>query len=84
MLSRVIFSTCYAAAGNRADAADFIDLTNLKFAKLHIAELRRQHALHSVGDIVDGIVNNAIHTQFHMGCGGFFLGDRIRAHIETR
>ena len=46
-------------------------------------DFRGQHTLHSVGNIVDGIVNDAVHTHFHAGLLGLGLGNGIGADVEA-
>ena len=64
------------------DAPMFL-VTDLCLAQCDLTDLRGQHALHSVGNIVDSIVNDAVHTHFHLGGSSFFLGHIVRADVEA-
>ena len=55
----------------------------VQFAQRDLAELGCQHTLHSVGDIVDGIVDDAVHPHLDLGGSGFFLGHVVGADIEA-
>src|SRR5699024_7519618 len=66
-----------------AHAADLVHLTDLQLAQRNLAELGSQHTLHSVRNIVDGVVDDAVHTHFHLGGGSFFLGDVVGTDVEA-
>src|SRR5699024_20921 len=73
----------HTAAGDGADARNLVDLAYLRLAKGHFAHLRGKHALHRVGDIVDRIIDNAVHPHLNASLFGLGLGDGVGADVEA-
>ena len=73
----------HVATGNSADAGDLVGLTHLGVTQHHLAELRCQHTLHSGLDLVDGIVDDAVHTHIHVGAGSAVAGSGIGTDVEA-
>ena len=48
-----------------------------------LAELRREHALHGGLNIVDAVVNDAVHTQLDLGPLGAVARGVVRADVEA-
>ena len=76
----------HIAAGDGADGADLIGLAHLGVADDDFLELGRQHALHGVLDLVDGVVDHAVHAHIHLGagsgCRGHGIGTDVEAHDD--
>ena len=71
------------AACDGANVGDLVDLTDLQLAQRHLAELGSQHTLHSVGDVVDGVIDDAVHTHLDLGGSGLFLRHVVGADVEA-
>ena len=73
----------YIAACNRACAGDLEHLTNLCVAENNFLELRLEHALHGLLHLLDGIINNAVHTHINaLLCSGVGSG-AVRTNVKA-
>src|SRR5699024_9377066 len=54
------------AAGDGADARDLVDLADFGAAQFDLADLRGEHTLHRVLDVVDRVIDNAVHPHFDL------------------
>ena len=52
-------------------------LAHLGVAEQGLAELRGEHALHGGLDLVDGVVNHAVHAHVDVGAGGALAGGGV-------
>ena len=73
----------HIAAGNRADRGDLVGLADLGVADDGLAELRREHTLHSSLDLVDRIVNDAVHTHIDMVAGRAVARRSVGTDVEA-
>ena len=48
-----------------------------------LLEFRGQHALHRGLDLVDAVVDDAVHTDLHVGADGAVSGGVVRADVEA-
>ena len=71
------------AARDGADGGDLIGLTDLGVADDGLAELGRKHTLHGVGDLVDGIINDAVHPHIDLVTLRGGLCQLVRADVEA-
>ena len=73
----------HVAAGDRADGRNFVGLANFGVADDGLAELRREHTLHSGLDLVDGVVNDAIHAHVDVVAGRAVARRGVRTDVEA-
>ena len=71
------------AACDSADGRDFVGLADLGVADDGLAELRREHTLHSSLDLVDRIVNDAVHTHIDMVAGRAVARRSVGTDVEA-
>ena len=48
-----------------------------------LLELRGKHALHGRLDLVDAVVDDAVHTDLHIAASGVVARGRVRADVEA-
>ena len=73
----------HVAAGHGTHGGDLVGLPDLGVAKDHFPVLGSQHTLHSGFDLVDGIIDHAVHPHIHVLTGGAFTGGGIRPDVEA-
>ena len=73
----------HIATGNGADAGDLEHLAHLRAAQLDLAGLWRQHTLHRGGDLLDGIVDDAVHAHVNAFALSHVAGYRVRTDVES-
>ena len=73
----------HVAARDRADRGDLVGLADLGVADDGLAELRREHTLHSGLDLVDRIVNDAVHAHIDMVAGRAVARRGVRTDVEA-
>ena len=71
------------AACDGADGRDLVGLANFGVADDGLAELRREHTLHSGLDLVDGVVNDAVHAHVDMVAGRAVARRGVRTDVEA-
>ena len=73
----------HVAARHRAHAGHLVGLAHLGVAQQHLAEFGGQHALHGGLDLIDGIVDDAVHPHVHVGAGGAVAGGGIGTDVKA-
>src|SRR5699024_6924867 len=71
------------AAGHHAHAGDAEHIAHLGLAQLHFLELGSQHTLHGGLDLVDAVVDHAVHPHIHLVAGGSVLGVGVGTDVEA-
>ena len=71
------------AARDSADRGDLVGLANFGVADDGLAELRREHTLHSSLDLVDRIVNDAVHAHIDMVAGRAVARRSVGTDVEA-
>ena len=73
----------HVAACHGAHAGDLVGLAHLGVAQHHFPVLGSQHALHGGLDLVDGVVDDAVHPHVHVGAGGTVAGGGVGTDVEA-
>ena len=71
------------AAGDGADVGHLEGLADLGVADDVLAELWREHTLHGRLDLIDGVVNDAVHPHIDVGAGRAVAGRRVGTDVEA-
>ena len=71
------------AAADRADLRDLVGLANLGVADHALAELRREHTLHGRLDLVDTVVNDAVHAHVDVASRGAVACGTVGTNVEA-
>ena len=73
----------HIAAGHDAHAGDLVDLAHLDAAQLDLLELGIEHALHGGLDLLDALIDDAVHAHIHLVALGDQLGLGVGTDIEA-
>src|ERR687895_2685798 len=73
----------HEATGNRADPGGLEDLADLGAAQLDLLELRLEHALERLLDLLDGLVDHRVVADLHALAVGELGGLALGPHVEA-
>src|SRR5690606_11140600 len=76
-------SAGYHTAGNGTELGDFEGLSDLRGTGYLFLDFRGEHALHGVLEVVDGIVDDRVHTDIDLFLVGQGSGIVHRPYVET-
>ena len=71
------------AAGHGAHAGDLVGLADLRVAQHHFPVLGGQHALHGRLDLIDAVIDDAIHPHIHVLAHRAVPGGGVRPDVEA-
>ena len=71
------------AAGNGAHGGNLVGFADLGVADDGFPELGVQHTLHGGFNLVDGVIDDAVHAHIHLGALGRSGGSGIGADVEA-